>query len=664
MHIPLLTEIVIILGLSVLIILIFQKLKLPSILGFLLTGAMTGPSGLSLVNATHEVELLAEIGVIFLLFVIGIELSLKGLAAIRKTVIGGGLLQVGGTILFTTAITYGLGLKLAEAVFMGFLLSLSSTAIVLKLLQSSGDITAPQGRISVGILIFQDIIVVPMMLLTPIMAGQADDVGMTLLIMVGKIAGVLGVIVVLARYAVPFLLAQVVKTRSTELFLMTIIVLCFSTAWLTASVGLSLALGAFFAGLVISESDYHHQATAIVLPFREIFVSFFFVSVGMLLDLRFFGTHLLSIISITAGVILLKALVVGLAVFLLRYPARIVILSALALFQVGEFAFILSSIGMEYNLLSENVYQYFLAISIVSMAITPFVIHYSTPITDWLIRAPFPQPVRDKLQSLAPGKIAETPGPMEQKLQDHLVIIGYGINGHNLSRAAKQAGISYIIVELNSDTVREAQQAGEPIVFGDASQETILQHVHVTEARVVVIAISDPTATKRIIGKVRELTPGAYIIVRTRYVKEIPESLRLGANEIIPEEFETSIEIFSRVLRKYLIPTHEIQSFVHHIRSQNYEVFRQPSDLPAPMLSLPDIEIATLPVQQGENRIVGKSIGESGLRQKFNITILAIRRQDEYITQLTPEEKILPNDILYLFGNPENIGNLSKYLLV
>ncbi len=303
MELPILKDVVIILGSSVLIILLFQRIKMPSILGFLFTGIIAGPHGLSLVKASHEVEILAEMGVIFLLFVIGIEFSLKGLARIKNTVLVGGSLQVGGTVLLTFLFARLAGLPVNQAIFMGFLLSLSSTAIVLKLLQEQGKMSSPQGRLALGILIFQDIIVVPMILFTPLLAGNGGDVVETVLFMLGKFILVLGLLFLLARYIVPKVLQRVVRTRSRELFILTVVVLCFATAWLTSSVGLSLALGAFFAGLIISESDYSHQATANILPFREIFISFFFVSVGMLLDVGHFLNYFWLLLSLTLGVI-------------------------------------------------------------------------------------------------------------------------------------------------------------------------------------------------------------------------------------------------------------------------------------------------------------------------------------------------------------------------
>jgi monovalent cation:H+ antiporter-2, CPA2 family len=663
MEFPLLQDIVIILGLAVLIILLFQKLKMPSILGFLLTGLIAGPHGLSLIKARHEVEILAEIGVIFLLFVIGIEFSLKGLSSIKKTVLWGGSLQVFGTILATFLITSMLGLDLSQAVFMGFLLSLSSTAIVLKLLQARGEITAPHGRIAVAILIYQDLIVVPMMLLTPIMAGQAEHVGTTLLILLAKVVAVVGLIIVLARFAVPVILNLVVKTRSQELFILTIIVLCFATAWLTSAVGLSLALGAFFAGLIISESDYSHQATANILPFREIFISFFFVSIGMLMDISFLINHLPVVLLLSLGVILLKMLVISLSVLALRYPPRIIILTALSLFQVGEFAFLLSTVGLQHGLLEDTIYQYFLAISILSMAATPFIFAKSGAMASFLVKRTLSASVRKRLERRSK---AEAGVINADALHDHIVIVGYGVNGKNVARAAKSAQIPYVIIELNPDTVREVKSEGESIIFGDAAQEVILRHAHVHEARVVVIAISDPEATKNIVAHIRQFNRTVYIIVRTRFVSEIEENLRLGADEIIPEEFETSIEIFTRVLSKYLVPTDQINAFGTHIRSQNYEMLRsqnRQNGLPNHLqLSIPDVSISALPVKQGSNKIVGRSVSESGLRKNFGVTLLAIKRGNHFETQITPSQTVEQDDVLYVFGKQENIAAFNKYL--
>jgi len=662
MVLPLLPDIVIILGLSVLAILLFQKLRLPAILGFLLTGIIVGPHGLNLIQAVHEVELLAEIGIIFLLFVIGIEFSLKGLSSIKNTVLFGGLIQVVGTIGLVTLITYKLGLSIQSAIFMGFLLSLSSTAIVLKMLQEKGELTAPHGRVSVAILIFQDIVVVLMMMLTPFLAGRSENPAMELLWLLVKVAAVVVAVILLARFIVPVLFRLVVKTKSRELFILTIVVMCFATAWLTSSVGLSLALGAFFAGLIISESEYSHQATANILPFREIFISFFFVSVGMLLDLSFFIEHIGFIHLAALGVIILKMVVIALAVYALRYPPRTIFLSALAIFQVGEFAFLLSTTGMQYNLLSSEIYQYFLSISIISMGATPFIINFSPKITGFFLQIPLPAPVRERLKAITRSR-AEAVSKIKESCHDHLVIIGYGINGENVAKAARKAQIPYVIIELDPNAIQKAKQNDEPIVFGDATNEIILKHVNIQEARVVVIAISAHEATRQIVRTIRMYTETSYVIVRTRYVKEVEEVIRFGADEVIPEEFETSIEIFTRVMKKYLVPNDKIQGFVNDIRAHNYEILRSlpgVNYIGAIPIHIPDMEIDTLTVQQGLNKIVGKSIRESGIRSNYNITVLAIKRGEAYITAVTPDEKIKQDDVLYIYGRPDDMIKVNR----
>lgn len=668
MELPILKDVVIILGSSVLIILLFQRIKMPSILGFLFTGIIAGPHGLSLVKASHEVEILAEMGVIFLLFVIGIEFSLKGLARIKHTVLIGGSLQVGGTVLLTFLFARLAGLPVNQAIFMGFLLSLSSTAIVLKLLQEQGKMSSQQGRLALGILIFQDIIVVPMILFTPLLAGNGGDVVETILFMLGKFILVLGLLFLLARYIVPKVLQRVVATRSRELFILTVVVLCFATAWLTSSVGLSLALGAFFAGLIISESDYSHQATANILPFREIFISFFFVSVGMLLDVAHFLNYFWLLLSLTLGVILLKMLVVLFTVLIKKYPLKTAIIAAFTLFQVGEFAFLLSTIGMRNNLLPETLYQHFLAISILSMGITPFLMNYAERIANWLLTITLPEAVRKRLSAYQSKNIEKLKLPDIDAMSDHLVIIGFGVNGKNVAKTAAQASIPYLIVEQDPEVFQEAKDLGEPVIFGDATNGVILQHLFVQKARVVVLAIADLETTKNILSVIRLLSETAHVIVRTRYIKETQVILDLGADEVIPEEFETSIEIFTRVLNRYLVPLDEIQRFTNYIRAHNYEVLCAAGESqkcpPQLELHIPDMVIAALPVQQDDGRIVGKTILESRIREQFNLNVLAIRRNKKYITKIQPDTKIETDDMLYLFGSPENITRINKYIVL
>lgn len=655
MEIPILADIVIILGLSVFVILIFQKLKIPAILGFLVTGVVAGPYGLSLIEASHEVDVMAEIGVILLLFIIGLEFSIKKLTAIKKTVFVAGTFQVLVTIVVFTLVAYFFDFNFSEALFLGFLFSLSSTAIVLKILQDKGEMNSPHGKIALAILIFQDVIVVPMMLITPILAGEYTDITTTILSLIGKTLLVLIFVILAARYIFPKLLFEVAKTRSKELFILTITVSCFAVAWLTSSVGLSLALGAFIAGLIISESDYSHQATSNVLPFREIFTSFFFVSIGMLLDVSFLFKHLPIILLLTIGVAIVKGLIAFGAAYILKYPPRVSLLTGLSLFQVGEFAFILSKVGLENDLLGTEINQYFLSVSIISMGVTPFVLEGTGKIITALSKSKL-------TQNLVASKSIEETGVHEylDTLKDHIIIIGFGVNGRNVARAAKYAGIPYVIIELNAETVRKEKAKGEPIIYGDAIHYHMLEHVKVWRARIAVIAISDPTATKNIVKAIREICHTIYIIIRTRFINETDENIRLGADEAIPEEFETSIEIFTRVLNKYLVPQEQIEEFVNSVRTDKYKMFRPITTGSSMNLNIPNLQIASLTVQKITEGIVGKRLEESNIRNKFNINLVAIQREGDFIVDIDRNSKIKENDIVYILGSNEAIEDFKK----
>ncbi|MCB0668054.1 MAG: cation:proton antiporter [Saprospiraceae bacterium] len=655
MHLPLLQDLLILIGFSTLIVLLLSKAKLPSILGFLLTGVIIGPFSLSLISDPHEVEIISEIGVILLMFVIGMELSIKQLASIKKTVFIGGLLQVLLTITVTTVVYAFSGATWAEAVFMGFLISLSSTAIVLRMFQDRNEMSTAQGRNALGILIFQDLVVVPMMLIVPIMSGQSESIVNSVLSLLIKSALVIVITIISARYLVPKLLHEVARTRSKELFLLTTFTICFAVAFLTSEAGLSLALGAFLAGLIISESEYSHQVTSFILPFRAMFTSFFFISVGMLLDIQFFFSNILIVLGITIGVFILKGSIVALAVLILKYPARIAILTGLALFQVGEFAFILSKIGIEYGMLTEAMNQYFLAVSITSMLFTPFVFISSEKIASLFLKSK----LGNVLNKTASQNIPDNNINLEE-LKDHLVIIGFGMNGSHLAKAAEANNIRYVIIEVNADIVKNERTKGTPILFGNASDSHILEHVHVRNSRAIVIAISDYEETMNIVRAVRSICHTAYMVVRSKYVHESTELLALGADDVIPEEFETSIEISSRVLHRFLVPTEDIEQFTSMVRADNYHLLETTEKLPKTYKSqsLPDLHITTLKVGRDSGSVVGKSIGESNIRKRFGVNIVGICRDDQLHFHFDASEKIIQNDLLFVYGEP---GRVNKF---
>jgi len=571
MNIPLLNDIIVIFGLSIVVLYVCHRLRIPAVVGYLLTGIVAGPFGLGLISGVHEVEIIAEIGIVLLLFTIGIEFSLDKLLQIKKSVLLGGSLQVILTFAVTTIIAIQLRQPAGTSVFFGFLVALSSTAIVLKLLQDRAEVDSPHGSTTLGILIFQDIVIVPMILVTPMLAGSIHISVETLFLHLAKGIGVILLILILAKWIVPQILYQITKMRNRELFVMSVAVLCFGIAWMTSKIGLSLALGAFIAGLIISESEYSHHALGNILPFRDVFTTFFFVSIGMMLDLRLIVQHPGLVVAITIAVFAIKSIIAGTVTIILGLPLRTGILVGVALGQIGEFSFILSRVGIGYGLLSDNFYQIFLAVAILSMAATPFLIAYAPKLADLILRLPFPQNMKTGFRPLSQLQRVDK--------RDHLVIIGYGVNGRNVARAARISAIPYVIIEMNPDTVKSEQANDEPIYYGDATHETVLRQANLGKARIAVIAINDPAAVRRITESIHSINPGLYLIVRTRYVGEVPDLYKLGADEVIPEEFETSIEIFTRVLTKYLVPGDEVERLIATVRADGYEMFRSLTDV-------------------------------------------------------------------------------------
>ena len=662
-------ELIVVLALAIGIILLFRRLKLPNVLGFIVAGMLAGPHALGWVDKVETVELLAELGVIFLLFVIGMEFSLKKLASIGVTVFVGGSLQA---LLTTGLVAVGgrlLGLPWPAAVFVGFLVTLSSTAIVLRILQEQGRTDTAFGRITAAILIFQDIIVVPMMLVTPMLAGRSDDLVMDLVWLVVKMLLLLVAVYLGGRFGVPRLLRAVSQGRNKELFIITVVVLCFSAAWATSALGLSLALGAFFAGLIISGTDQAYHATGIVQPFHELFMSFFFVSIGMLVDPALFAHAPFTIIGLALAVAVVKTLAAFLAIWVLRHPVATALKCGFALFQIGEFAFVLAITGLDNGLLSREHHGIFLAVSILGMGATPFAMRS----LDELVRRVFgvflPASVMHRMDGIMRAR-REVVREELRVLKDHVVVVGFGLNGQNVALAAQSARIRCAVIEEDPDLADRAERQGLVVVRGDAANAHVVEKAHVEQARVVVVAIADADMTQRVVATIRSHTT-AYILVRSRYVRDIEAFLQAGANEVVPEEFETSIELFYRVLRKYLVPEQRIQEMVAHIRSHHYAMLRGLGGRPTAqantgrgadhgLLGAP--EIATIPVHLGRSRLVGRSLAQLDLQARFGVVLLAIGRGEHTIAPPPPEERLRSDDRLYVLGGPEQIVRLEQAL--
>ena len=650
MPFELLRDLVLIYALAVVVAGAFSRLRVPPLVGFLITGVLVGPHALGWVRSVHEVEVLAEVGGALLLFAIGIEFSREGTRRIQRLVFLGGGLQVAVTTALTAAAAVWLGVAWRSAVLLGMLMALSSTAIVLRLLADRAELHTPHGNTSLGVLIFQDLCVVPMMLAVPFLAGTAGgasalwSVGIrTLLVFLGVILG--------AKYVVPFLLAQAVRTRSRELFLLTVVALCLGAAWATSQAGLSLSLGAFIAGLVISESKYSVQALGEIVPFRDALTCLFFVSIGMLLDLGTFATQPLLVLSWVVGILALKAVVVGGVVLLLGWPPRVAVLAGLLLAQVGEFSFVLSRAAAGTELMDDGLTQLFLASAVTTMALTPLLALLAPRLAAAVARrTPGTRSTAEEAESL-------------DALGDHVVIVGFGLNGRNLARVLRGTGIGYVVLEVNPETVAAASRHGEPIRYGDASRPEVLEHAGIARARVLVVAISDAAATRGVVDVARRLNPRMHVLVRTRFVQEVPALYDLGASEVIPEEFETSVEIFARVLHRYLIPRERIEACVAEIRREGYEMLR--GDVGRPLgvddfLSGAALEV--IEVQPG-SAVAGRTIAESALRADSGVTGLGIRRAQTFHPNPPASERFEPGDHVLLLGDPDLLAAAATRFL-
>ncbi|MDD5143016.1 monovalent cation:proton antiporter family protein [Methanoregula sp.] len=658
MELGLIANILIVFAVALFVGMVFNRIKVPPLVAFILTGAIVGPYGLSVIKGQDQVASLAELGIILLLFTIGLEFSFKDLWKIRAIAIVGGMLQVLLSFAFFFGLAFVLGLSVNQAILMGFLFSLSSTAIVLKILHERGEMDSPHGSIALGILIFQDLMAIPMIMAIPFLASipLQDTTPLlspeALVTLVIEDLAIVLVLIVLAKWIVPRVMHEIARTRNQELFLLVVILTCFGVAWMVSFTGMSLAIGALLAGLIISGSEYSHQATSIVLPFRDIFTSFFFISVGMLVDIRFLIANIWIVLFLIAIAILAKALLATAAPLALGYPLRTAVMTGLALAQVGEFSFIIAQSGFSAGIIPSGIYQTFLIVALMTMAATPFVLGIGQPLTGWLCSKP-------SLARIARGTcIVDENGKSPEKT-DHLVIIGYGVTGRNLARTAARSGVVHTIVELNPDLVKAARNEGESVVFGDATAGGVLSHAGVPAARIAVVAINDPIATRKIVALCHSLNPALTIIVRTRYVSEAKDLHSLGADEVIAEEFETSVEIFTLVLHKYFVPRDQIETFIHDVRADGYQMLRTrntvETTLPDLVRHIPHITIASLMVEPG-SALDGMTLGGYNLRKRTNLLILAIRRGDQTITGLSGETELHAGDIAIIYASPVDIA--------
>ena len=653
MEISLLQDIVIIFALSTLVNFVFTRIKIPTVVGYLMTGIIAGPHLLAIIHGEHEIELLAEIGVILLLFTIGMEFSLNHLLKIRRIVFFGGLIQVSITAGVFYLVSRFYDLNWQSGLFIGFLVALSSSALVLKLLQERSELTSNYGRTTLGILIFQDLLLVPLLLFTNLLGSTDVNIAKEILILAGKALFIIGLVYVGNKWLLPKLLHLVAMTKNQELFMMSIFLICLAVALLTSQLGMSLAFGAFLAGLMISDSQYSHNAFSNLLPFKDTFTSFFFVSIGMLLDMTFVVENYPLVILSVFLVITLKAIIAGGTGFILGHTFRGTVLVGLALSQVGEFSFILAKLGLNNGIINNYYYQLFLAVAVITMSLTPFLMRGSLRFANLLLKLPIPKVM---VEGLFPLKEVEIP-----ELNNHLVIIGKDATALKLSKMAKFNNLHHVSIVFDPLFAKEKMDDGDVVVYGDAVNEPILMKGHVDTADIVLVSIGSLIPSMAVIEKVRRINKTAYIIARVKHTEDVEQLYKLGADQVLPEKLEIAIDLFNRVLVKRLYPQKEVNRILTHIRSLNLGAFSEKDTVNQPSLfeKFRNMNITAIEVEPN-SKADGKSLIEIQLRSVSGVTLLAIKRGAEIIEHPDPKTRFLGKDMVYVLGNPEQVNFASE----
>ena len=639
-----LRDLLLLAGASLTVLLVFQRLRLPPAVGFIATGVLVGPGGFQLVRDVALVKTLADFGVMFLLFTVGLEFSRRDLIQLGRPALIGGALQV----VFTGGIVAGIvllgGLHPAQAIFIGMLASMSSTALVLRLLTDRLELNSPHGRMATGVLVFQDLMVILFAVAVPWLgrwkAGESVVGGNSLGQLLGGLAllAAVALLFAAARRVAPWLLVRALRTRSREAFLFGVVLVALGSAFLTAELGLSMALGAFLAGLILAESDLRSHIEAGVVSFRDALTGVFFVAIGMLFDPRAVVAHPALVLASTLGLVMVKSVATATAVRIAGAPWRVAVASGVVLAQVGEFSFMLAESAPP-HLLGATGAQAFFAGAVFSLVLTPLLVSRASQWSYAVTRHG--------------GFGAGSPAAPVPERANHVVIAGFGLNGRNLARVLRSVRLPHLVVDLDSDALQSEPAQGSDVLVGDIAQPEIQQRAGVPKARVLVVALSDPTATRHACRIARSLSRDVFIIVRTRYVAEIDELHRLGASQVIPEEFETSIEIFTATLQHFHVPTNVIQAQVQLLREERYSLLRG-LKLPGSVLEQLDAILRkgtcdTFLLLQ-HSPAVGQPLEALGLLGEPGAKAVALVRGGRALTSFGSDVRLQVGDILVLTG--------------
>lgn len=647
-----LQPVLILLAIAVLAVVVFRLLRLPPMLGYLLAGVIIGPHALGWIPETDETRHLAEFGVVFLMFSIGLEFSLPKLVTMKRIVFGFGTTQVVISIILVMAVTWVLGLDWRVGLVLGGALAMSSTAIVIKMLAERAELNSTHGRQVIGVLLFQDLAVIPLLIIVPALATEIDsdtnDFSLMLAIAIMKVIAVLAFILLFGQKLMRPWFHLVARQKSSELFVLNVLLITLGLAWLTELAGLSLALGAFLAGMLISETEYRYQVEDDIKPFRDILLGLFFVTIGMLLDMQVVIENFFWVFVILAALILLKIVLIAGLSRLFGTDSSVAVRTGMNLAQGGEFGFVLLAQAGAIGLVENSVLQPVLAAMVLSMFIAPFIIEYNGQMvqrfysSEWMYRAM-------QITSIA----AQT-----MVAQNHVIICGYGRSGQNMSRLLEQESVPFIALDLDPRRIQEATNAGESVVYGDAARREVLIAAGLMRAKVLVISYADTVSALKILGHVRELRPELSVVVRTRDDSDIDLLKEAGATEVVAEIMEGSLMLASHALMFVDISTGRIIRRIRETREQRYSLFRgfyygdtdEAEDDSEKLFP----RLLTITINPGAAAI-NKTLGDIDLAS-LSVEVTAVRRRN--IRGLLPasETRLEMGDVVVLRGTQGNLA--------
>ncbi|MES9992323.1 MAG: monovalent cation:proton antiporter-2 (CPA2) family protein [Candidatus Thiodiazotropha sp.] len=657
MNIHTLQIILILLSVAVLTVTLFKRLHLPPILGYLIVGILVGPFGTAVIPSNEETRFLAEFGVVFLLFAIGLEFSLPQMIAMKGAVFGLGGSQVLITGLIAGGVAWLLGMEPTAAIITGAILALSSTAIVIKQLSEQVELNTPHGRVGVSILLFQDLAVIPFLVIIPILVNSGEQ---SLLLPLSwallKATLVFAVIMAIGHWALRPLFHEIARSRSAELFTLTVLLVSLAAAWLTHEAGLSLALGAFLAGMMLGETEYRHQIEADIRPFQDVLLGLFFITVGMRVDLLSLLPLLHWVLLLAMVLIVVKAAVILLLVKLTKRPLATAFRSGLLLAQGGEFGFVLLDLSLQSSLIAGTAGQILFAAIIISMAVSPFLIRYNSRLTEKICHLRLPE------QDYAVSQDLEHEA---EQMDQHVIICGYGRIGQNLGRLLDHEGISYVALDLDPTIVREAHEAGEPVHFGDACRAEILLAAGIERAAVIVVTLEDHTSALRILQQMPKLAADTPVLVRTRDDTHLEELESAGAAEVMPEAVEASLMMGGQLLLLLKVPGSRILKIMREIRENHYRLLRdfyhgeEAIDLEHDEGFQERLHTVTLPDRAFA---VGHTIDDLHLWD-WDVSVTAVRRGGIRGEAPEPETRLQAGDVLVLAGTAHHLEHAEGLLL-